>query len=135
MSGIENKLNLIQAKLDDVNDVTTKIDKDLALHKAQFEAHIEQDEKMYEEFKRMNDILQQNTDSLKEHMHRTDLLESLVAKMDERITPVELEHIKKKAVSDWMKDKAIFIAKVAAAVTGAAAMAMLFKDILLKLLS
>lgn len=135
MSDIGNKLGYIQSKLDDVSEVTAKIDKDLALHKAQFEAHIQQDERMYEEFKRMNDILQQNTDSLKEHMHRTELLEELVTKMDARLTPVELDHLKKKAVSDWVKEKAIFIAKVAAGITGAVTIIMLFKDILLKLLA
>ena len=62
-------LTKISEKLDDVVTSIYKVDKEVALQKSAFDEHIKQDEKMYEEFKRMNDILQQNTQSLKEHMH------------------------------------------------------------------
>ena len=70
---LEQKLGYIQDKVDEVSSTVHKIDKDLAIHKSTFDDHLKQDERMYEEFKRMNDILQQNTESLKEHMHKIDL--------------------------------------------------------------
>lgn len=102
---INNKLTLIHNKVEEVSDTVHKIDKEVALQKAAFDEHIKQDEKMYEEFKRMNDILQQNTESLKEHMHRTNLLENLVQKMDERLSPIELDRIEEEAVEKYRKEK------------------------------
>jgi thiaminase len=102
----------IDNKIDDVSDSIHKVDKELALHKAAFEQHIKQDELMYEEFKRMNDILQQNTESLKEHMHRTELLEDIVKKMDARLSPVEIRHIEEEAIKRHRKEMLIKTGKI-----------------------
>ena len=115
------KIDYIQDKLDDVASTCVKIDKEVALQKAAFDDHLEQDERMYQEFRRMNDILQQNTDSLREHMHRSDLLESLVEKMDSRFSPIEIEFQRKAAVREWLTVKLKFIAKLGAAVTAVGA--------------
>jgi hypothetical protein len=55
---IDQKIEYIQEKVEDIRTVVNKIDKDLAVHKHTFDEHLKQDAKMYEEFKRMNDILQ-----------------------------------------------------------------------------
>jgi DNA replication protein DnaD len=108
----EKKLDYIQSKVDSVADTVANIDKDMALQKAALEAHTKQDEKMYEEFTRMNDILQVNTASLKEHMQQTMLLKELVIKMDKRLSPMEVEYIQKTAVKDWVLTRVKFLGKL-----------------------
>ncbi len=114
--GISSKLTLIQDKVDEVSDTVHKVDKEVALQKAAFDDHLKQDERMYEEFKRMNDILQQNTESLKEHMHRTNLLEDLVQKMDKRLSPIELDRIEREAVKKYRNERLVKIAKILGAI-------------------
>jgi predicted nuclease with TOPRIM domain len=96
----------------EVKQVVHELVKTIAEHKVTLQHQIENDRNMFEEFRRLNDILQQNTDSLKEHMHRTNLLEKSVQTLDERLCPVEVEIIGKKAVKEWMKDNAILVAKI-----------------------
>jgi DNA repair exonuclease SbcCD ATPase subunit len=102
---LDELLNKIDTKLDEMSDVIHKVDKDVALHKAAFEDHTKADEKMYDELRRMNDILQTNTESLKEHMHRTELLEDLVKKMDQRLSPIEEERIQIEAIKKYKHEK------------------------------
>jgi chromosome segregation ATPase len=109
---VDEKLDYIQNKIDEMSTCVNKIDKEVALHKASFDEHIKQDERMYEEFKRMNDILQQNTDSLKEHMRRTDLLEDIVQRIDVRLSPLEKHNIESKAVEKYRKESMVKIAKI-----------------------
>lgn len=71
----------IKDSLEKLSDDVKNVDKTLTEYKVSFDHHILQDEKMYEEFKRMNDVLVQNTESLKEHMHRTALLEETIIKI------------------------------------------------------
>jgi uncharacterized protein YukE len=108
---LEQKISYIQEKLDDVASTVHKIDKEVALQKAAFDDHQKQDEGMYEELKRMNNILQENTESLREHMHRTELLEKVVKTIDDRLSPLEQEKIKKEAVDHYRKDKLFQIGK------------------------
>lgn len=128
------KLDYIQQKVDSVSETISNIDKEVALQKAAFEAHTKQDEDMYGELKRMNDILQQNTESLKEHMHRSDLLEELVMKMDKRLSPIEVEYIQKNAVRDWIFSKAKFYGKIATAIVAIAGLWVYVKPIIEHLL-
>lgn len=128
-----DKLDYVATKLDTVADTCAKIDKDLTLHKAIFDAHLKQDERMYEEFKRMNDILADNTESLKEHMHRTSLLEKAVVNMDRRLSPIEIEHIEKRAVSKYAANKLRLIGRFAGAVTALAGIWMLLKNYIIGL--
>jgi DNA replication protein DnaD len=131
---IDQKLSDIQGRIEEVSDTTHKIDKELALQKAAFEDHMKQDEKMYEEFKRMNDILQINTESLKEHMHRTELLESVVQKMDMRLSPIEIEHIESQAIKRYRKEKLMLMIKIIGALAALVAVGAAVKPILIKLL-
>lgn len=111
------KIDYIQEKLDDVASTCANIDKEVALQKQAFDDHLSQDERMYQEFKRMNDILQQNTDSLKEHMYRSDMLETLMTKMEERYSPVAKEFERKQAVRDWSVAKLKLMGKLGAALS------------------
>lgn len=111
------KIDYIQDKVDSVSATCTNIDKIVALQKQAFDDHLKQDERMYDEFKRMNDILQQNTDSLKEHMAQTHLLRDAIMKMDARLQPIEIEYIQKTAVKDWAMGKAKLIAKIGGAIS------------------
>jgi DNA repair exonuclease SbcCD ATPase subunit len=123
---LDELLNKIDTKLDEMSDVIHKVDKDVALHKAAFEDHTKADEKMYDELRRMNDILQTNTESLKEHMHRTELLEDLVKKMDQRLSPIEYKHEKLEKIIQWGKILGVILTLIGITVAA--------KPLLLKLL-
>lgn len=102
---LDDMLNKIDEKLDEVSDSIHKVDKEVALQKAAFDEHVKTDEKMYEELRRMNDILQQNTESLKEHMAQTHLLKQTVLKMDARLLPIEVERIEQEAIRKYRNEK------------------------------
>lgn len=109
---ILDELKDLKQTIEEGNKASHKIATSLAEHKVAFDLHTKQDELMYEEFKRMNDILQQNTDSLREHMLRTSLLEDAVVKIDGRLQPIEIETIKKAAVKEATKNFILLSAKV-----------------------
>jgi phosphomevalonate kinase len=129
---IDERIEKISDKLSEVSECVHKIDRDLAVHKSTFDEHLRQDERMYEEFKRMNDILQQNTESLKEHMHRTSLLEEIAQKMDHRISPLEKQHIEESAVKQYRANELIKIAKIMGALTGLLAVLGAIKELFFK---
>jgi hypothetical protein len=135
MARLDDQIENIERKVDDIAECIHGVDKELSLHKATFEDHAKQDALMYEELKRMNDILQTNTESLREHMHRTDLLEQMVKKLDERFTPLEVEYIKKEAVNEYAKEKLVLIAKIGGAIVAGATIALYAKKLLLLFLS
>jgi FtsZ-binding cell division protein ZapB len=132
-------LGRIDEKLDSVVDSIHKVDKEVALQKAAFDDHSKQDEKMfssmYDELKRMNDILQQNTNSLQEHMHRTDLLEELVKRIDVRLSPIEQERIENDAIVKYRNKNLKKIGKILGIITTAIGIIVVAKPFLLKLLS
>lgn len=116
VSDIKDDIKELKSAVDGIENQVNQLDKTLAQYAITLEHHQKQDERMYEELKRMNDILMSNTESLKQHMRRTELLEEAVIKMDARISPIELESIRKAAVREWLKENAIFAGKVLAAV-------------------
>ena len=127
---LDDKLNHIRDKVDEVSETVYKIDKEVALQKAAFDAHMEQDEKMYSEFKRMNDILQENTLSLKEHMAQTMLLKDMCLKMDARLAPLEVQDIEQKAIKEYRKDRIMMMAKVLSALAAIVGAIMGFRPLL-----
>ena len=127
------KLDYIQERLDSVAETVANVDKEVALQKAAFESHTKQDEQMYDELKRMNDILQQNTDSLKEHMGNNHLLKEMVVTLNKRLEPIEIEFIQKAAVRDYILKKAKFIGKVATAIAAVAGLWVYCKPLLFHL--
>lgn len=128
------KIDYIQERVDSVAEALAKIDKDTALQRAALESHTKQDEQMYDELKRMNNILQQNTDSLREHMENNILLKDMLHNMNKRLEPIEIEYIEKAAVRAYVLKKAKFIGKIATAVAAIASLWMFAKPLLIHLL-
>ena len=106
MSKLEEAVEKIDAKCD-------RIDTTLAVMTAKFEEHLKTDEKMYEEFKHMVQILRENVDDMKEHISRTNILQEMVVGMNKRLEPIEQERLKREAVSEFMKSKAAKVVKIA----------------------
>jgi len=131
----EDMLNKISDKLDELQKSTHNIDKEVALQKASFENHLDHHDRMLEEYKRTNDILQANTDSLREHMHRTELLESLVADMQARITPLEKQKIQQDAVQDHKLSTLKKWGKIGAGIATGLGVLMAIKPWLIKILT
>lgn len=105
----------LRDKLDALVEKAHDIDSSLKSHVATFEAHTKQDEKVFDELKRNTDILAVNTESLKSHMRRTDQLEEYVKRVESRLTPLEVEALRKEAVRQWWHDKVFLFAKLGGA--------------------
>lgn len=129
---MSDKIDNLAEKLDSVTEKVSDIGTKLEVHLAKFEAHVDGERDRWEAIDRNTKILQENTESLKEHMQRTDLLENYVKKIDERFTPVEIASQRKQAVIEWWKNTMVFIAKAGAAVTAGTA---IIKALLLLLAS
>ena len=104
-------LDKVDEKCDDIKDEVRDLTSHFTVHESAFKKHLETDEKMYDELHRMNNILQDNTDSLKEHMHRTEVLEQsqsiqndALLKIDSRLQVFEENEMKKQAVKEYMKE-------------------------------
>jgi hypothetical protein len=111
------KIDYIADRLDNVAEKVDDLRTTLTTHVAKFESHVVREEEDRAHLIRNTDVLNENTASLKDHMKRTEILERYVKAIDDRFTPVELELIRKKAVSEWLKSRVIFIGKLGGAVT------------------
>jgi len=109
VSKLEEAVEKIDAKCD-------RIDTTLAVMTSKFEEHLKTDEKMYEEFKHMVQVLRENTDSLKDHVMRTNTLQEMVIAFNKRLEPIEQERLKREAVSEFMKSKAAKVVKIASVI-------------------
>lgn len=118
----ESKLDYIADRLDGVADKVDNLNTTLAIHVAKFEEHVEREENDRVHLIRNTDVLHENTASLKDHIRRTDLLEEYVKKLDERFAPVELEALRRRAVTDWIKGKIVLLAKLGGAIGGIGAL-------------
>ncbi len=125
-----DKIDNVVEKLDSVSDKVSDINTKLEVHISKFNMHIDQEQEQNEILKRNTDILHVNTASLKDHMERTDLLESYVKKLDQRIVPVELELLRSTAVSDWWKARVVFLAKLGGAIAAIGTLAGMAKWLL-----
>src|SRR5574343_1294721 len=110
-----DKFDTLSSKIDSVTEKISDMNSKLEVHIAKFDAHTEHEETYNVALQRHTEVLQDNTESLKDHMRRTDMLETYVKKIDERFTPVELESLRKKAVTEWWKSKIWFLAKLGGA--------------------
>lgn len=122
-----DKLDNLAHKLDSVADKVSDIGTKLEVHISKFETHIGHEDSQNADMRRNTEVLQANTESLRDHMQRTNLLESYVKKIDERFTPVELESLRKKAVADWWKGRVVFLAKLGGAIGAIGALAGIAK--------
>lgn len=118
----DSKIDYIQERLDKVVDKVHDISASVDTLTMSLESHTKQDERMYDELKRSNDILAENTESLKDHMRRTQLLEDFVRKVDTRIAPIEREHMSRKVLQAHRNATLKLIAKLGAAVGALGAM-------------
>lgn len=78
---------------------------------------LEEIRELRKDFKEMNETLAVNTESLRTHIRRTELLEQMTTKLDGRLTDLEIKRIEKNAVKRWLIDKIIMLGKIAAAIT------------------
>ena len=108
---IIKQLDKLEKTIEKVDEKCDGIDKAVTVFGDRFEEHMKQDEKMYEEFKRMVDILQENTADIKHHISRTDELQELVVNINARLTPIEQEKLKKEAVTEFMKERTVIWGK------------------------
>src|SRR5690606_16024802 len=131
----EEMLSKIVDKLDDLQKSTHNIDKEVALQKASAMERSHDIKAMQEEQKRSNEILQKNTESLNEHMARTDLIEKAVQQMDARITPIEIDKIQKEAIATHRKEMMIRWAKIIGVVATLGGIVAMAKPFLLFLLT
>jgi hypothetical protein len=118
------EMRAIDANIKTIENKINELDKALVEYRVSMQNHIATDQDMYVELKRMNDILAQNTESLKIHIHRTELLEEVSIKIANRITQLEIKQIEEKAIEKWTSDKIMIIGKIMAsifAIIGAAA--------------
>lgn len=125
-----DKIDNVVEKLDSVSDRVSDINTKLEVHISKFNMHIDQEQERNEILKRNTDILDINTASLKDHMERTDLLESYVKRLDQRIAPVELELLRSTAVADWWKARVVFLAKLGGAIAAIGTLAGMAKWLL-----
>lgn len=131
----EDLLSKIVDKLDELQKSTHSIDKEVALQKAAaMERHMDI-KAIQDEQKKSNEILAENTKSLQEHMARTDLLEVAVKKIDERLTPIEIERIEKEAVAKHRREMIVKSAKIIGALTALGGFIAAAKPLILALLS
>lgn len=131
---LDKSLVDLQDKMDEIGNQLHKMDKDSALQAQAFIEHLRQHERMYEEFKRTNEILKSNTESLKEHIHRTELLEDLVSKVDARLQPIETSRIEQEAIRKHKHEQLVRWGKIIAVIVGIAGLLAGLKPLLIKLL-
>lgn len=111
-----DKFDVLANKLDNVTDKLSDINSKLEVQIAKLDAHKEHEDEVDDALRQHTAVLQANTESLKDHMRRTDILETYVKKIDERFTPMEQETARKKAVAEWWKSRVVFVAKLGGAV-------------------
>lgn len=110
------KIDYISNKLDAVSNKVSDIHTKLEVHITKFDIAVDNAIQDRAQIARNTDVLDNNTQSLQDHMRRTEILEDYVKKIDDRFTPVEMEALRKKAVAEWVNLKLKLIAKVGAAV-------------------
>lgn len=116
---VEDKVEKIQDKVSSINGEVKDLNSKFGQHEELFRAHLETDQKMYEEFAVMNKTLIENTQSLKEHMKRTAVLEEshreqhkalkeqhkALMEISDRVKIFEDDKLKKQAVKEYIADR------------------------------
>lgn len=123
----DSKIDYITQKLDHVSDKVNETNTMLQVHVAKFDSAVQDNERDRQNIARNTEILNHNTESLKEHMAQTQLLRDYVKKIDDRFTPIELEALKRKAVGEWWKNRVVFLAKLGGALGALGALGAIAK--------
>ena len=130
-----DKLDYIQDRIDIVVDRVAEVNELVASLHASFESHVEQDRLVPPQLEHISKQLASNTLCLQEHMRRTDLLEDFTKTIEVRFSPIEMDLLRKKAVSNWISMKLKLLAKIGAAVGAISAIGMAAKYVLAVLIS
>lgn len=131
----EDMLVKIVDKLDDLQKSIHGVDKEVALQKAGAMERSFDIKSLQDEVKVNNQILQENTTSLQEHMMRTDLLEKAVFQMDQRLTPIEKDKIEQEAIARHRKEMIVRWAKLIGILAALGGMVAAAKPLLLFILT
>lgn len=127
-SYLSKSIDKLESAVEKIDEKCGSIDTSLLRLTDRFDSHLAQDEAMYVEFKRMVDILSENTQDIKHHIARTDmlqddhiLLKELCKMIDVRLSVFEQDKIKKQAIKEFqvevMKKWGKIFAVVASIVT------------------
>lgn len=116
-----DEIRSLKESVSGASDKLNHLDKTVAEYKIVFDHHSESDALMYDELKRMNNILAENTNSLKYHIKRTNALEELAVGMNTRLSELEIRNIQINAVKDWKRSRMMLAAKIVGASTGISA--------------
>jgi hypothetical protein len=135
----DDKIDLISKDLEFVKDTVqdtgrrmSKLEESMSDFHKDFGEHIATDRQMGQEIAHIRKTLEKNTDSLIEHMRRTEInelslqeLKVLNEKIDLRLEPLEKSHIEKQAILK-------VVAKISAFVGGLIGFASFMYEILSK---
>ncbi len=77
---------------------------------------LEEIRELRKDFRTMNETLAVNTQSLRTHIRRTELLEQATIKLDGRLTELEIKKIEKDAVKKWVVSASILAGQILAGV-------------------
>lgn len=117
---IDVKLSGIQDQINDISDVVHKVDKEIALTQQTLKQHTAHDEildaQIVKQLQAIGVTLQKNTESLIEHMRRTEAVEHLIQKIDSRLEPLEVKHIREEAVRAWRQEFFLKTMKIVGAI-------------------
>jgi hypothetical protein len=124
-------LDYIRERMDTIVDRVAEVGKSVESTRLTIEGHIRKEDVQERELARMADTLDKNTSSLSEHIRRTDILEAYVKAVDARLTPLEMEQLRRRAVNNWITSKLKLAAKIGAAVSALGALGLAAKQLLL----
>ena len=125
----KTKLDYIQQRIDIVVDRVAEVGKDVGAFRVFFEDHDKRETEHQAQLQRLAETLHNNTESLQSHVHRTDLLEEYVKKVDARFTPIETERIRKTAVNMWFYGRLKLFVKIGGAVSAVGAIGLIAKHV------
>lgn len=134
-----DKIDLISKDLEFVKDTVqdtgrrmSKLEESMSDFHKDFSEHIATDRQMGQEIAYIRKTLEKNTDSLIEHMRRTEInelslqeLKVLNEKIDSRLEPLEKSHVERQALLK-------VVAKISALIGGLVGFASLMYEILSK---
>lgn len=132
----DDKIDLISKDIEFVKDIVqdtsrrvSSLEEATSQFSKDFHEHIATDRQMNSEISRIGRILEKNTDSLVEHMRRTDInelsineLKNISLKLDQRLQPLESSYTQRKTMM-------ILIAKIAAVAAALAGFAKFLYEI------
>ena len=125
----DNILTYLRERMDVVVDRVAEVNKSISILKTTLDDHIAKEGDQEQNLARLTEVLCKNTETLQEHVRRTDMLEGYVKTIDARLTPVEAEQLRKKMVHTWITSKLRLVAKIGAAASAVGALGLAIKHL------